>query len=59
MPGWARFVQVVMLLELGLADTVACWRAGQIVLTAEELRRLVRALFANSDLRAQCLAQIV
>jgi hypothetical protein len=32
---------------------------AQIVLTAEELRHLVRALFSNSELRATSLAQIV
>ena len=33
-------------------------QAKELVLTAEELRGFIRALFGNSELRAKCLAEI-
>lgn len=57
-PGWARFTQMTSLLELGLEDIVSCWRANQIVFTADELKSVIKALFQNTALRASCLAQL-
>ncbi len=58
-PAWPRLLQLSGLLDLGLEALTAEWAAGRIVFAAADLRSLVRALFANSDLRARCLARIV
>ncbi len=51
-------LQLTGLLDLGLEAMTAEWAGGRLAFSAAELRGLVRALFANSDLRARCLARI-
>lgn len=41
-----------------MKDLVSKWKAGELALTAIELRGFIKALFENTNLRASCLAEI-
>ncbi len=58
-PGWVKFTQLREILNARLAAIMDKYTAKEWVFTGEELRTLVKALFTNSDRRAQFLAMIV
>ena len=55
-PNWARFVQVMAVLEARLTEIEQMWLGKQIVLKTEELRHMIKALFSNNPNRARVLA---
>eukprot|EP00050_Salpingoeca_kvevrii_P011099 m.12692 g.12692 ORF g.12692 m.12692 type:complete len:759 (+) comp3255_c0_seq2:29-2305(+) len=57
-PSWTKFLQLSTLLQTSLRAMVDQWKAGELVFKADELRNLIRAIFANTDLRANCLYEI-
>lgn len=57
-PVWAKFQQLVGVLDASLASITQTWKDGQYAFAPEELRGLVKALFSNTDRRAQALAAI-
>ena len=57
-PVWTKFGQLVDVLEASLAGITQTWRDGGYAFAPEELRALVKALFSNTERRAQSLAAI-
>lgn len=60
---WTKMLELIVLLEAHMRDIVDRWADGKGPLTsyftAEEVKQLIRALFQNTDRRAQVLAKIV
>ncbi|XP_037073113.1 centromere/kinetochore protein zw10 homolog [Pollicipes pollicipes] len=60
--GWARFLELLVVLEENLRGILDRWSDGKGPLaqhfSADEARHLVRALFQNSERRAAALARI-
>lgn len=60
---WMKFQQIHMMLGATMAQIADQWADGKGPLTmhfrAEDVRHLIRALFQNTDLRANILAAIV
>ena len=59
-PTWLKFQYLAEILESSLADIKWMWREGELSLEfeAEEVVELVRALFAESDLRRRAIGEI-
>lgn len=59
---WKKFCELKSLLKFGLREVVDRWADGKGPLAAcfnpDELKRLIRALFQNTDRRAAALAKI-
>ena len=59
-PTWLKFQYLAEILESSLADIKWMWREGELSLEfeAEEVVELVRALFAESELRRRAIGEI-
>lgn len=59
-PSWQRMVHLQFILDASLVDITNSWKAGQISQSfkVEEVKRLIRALFQNTDRRANALSSI-
>lgn len=59
-PTWLKFQYLAEILESSLADIKWMWKEGELSLEfeAEEVVELVRALFAESDLRRRAIGEI-
>lgn len=55
---WVRFNDVYEVLDAGLRDIVAKYKAKVYAVSAAELRSLIKAIFSNSELRAKCLSEL-
>lgn len=60
---WVKLQQIKMILNASMAQIAEQWADGKGPLTlnfrAEDVRHLIRALFQNTDRRANVLASIV
>lgn len=60
---WQKLMQLKMILDASLADIVDQWADGKGVLSlnfkADEIKKLIRALFQNTDRRSKALARII
>lgn len=60
---WVKMQQIKMILNASMAQIAEQWADGKGPLTlnfrAEDIRHLIRALFQNTDRRANVLATIV
>lgn len=60
---WTKLVQLKMILNSSLANITQQWSEGMGPLTlhykAEEVKHLIRALFQNTDRRANALSTII
>lgn len=60
---WVKLQQLKSILNASMAEILELWADGKGPLTlnykAEEIRHLIRALFQNTDRRANVLASIV
>lgn len=60
---WLKLQQIKMILNASMAQIVEQWADGKGPLTlnfsAEDIRHLIRALFQNTDRRANVLASIL
>lgn len=60
---WMKLQQIKMILNASMAQIAEQWADGKGPLTlnfrAEDIRHLIRALFQNTDRRANVLATIV
>lgn len=60
---WVKLQQIKMILNASMAQIAEQWADGKGPLTlnfrAEDIRHLIRALFQNTDRRANVLATIV
>lgn len=63
MKHWVKLQQIKMILNASMAQIAEQWADGKGPLTlnfrAEDIRHLIRALFQNTDRRANVLASIV
>lgn len=59
-PSWQKMSHLQFILDASLVDITASWKAGQISqsIRAEDVKRLIRALFQNTDRRANALSAI-
>lgn len=60
-PTWQKMLHLQFILDASLVDITNAWKAGQISQSfkVEEVKRLIRALFQNTDRRANALSAIV
>lgn len=60
-PNWQRMIHLQFILDASLVDITNGWKAGQISQSykVDEVKRLIRALFQNTDRRANALSSIV
>lgn len=58
---WQKMLHLQFILDASLVDITNSWKSGQISQSfkAEEVKRLIRALFQNTDRRASALSSIV
>jgi protein transport protein DSL1/ZW10 len=58
---WQKMLHLQFVLDASLVDITSSWKAGQISQSfkVEEVKRLIRALFQNTDRRANALSAIV
>lgn len=58
---WQKMLHLQFILDASLVDITSSWKAGQISQSfkVEEVKRLIRALFQNTDRRANALSSIV
>lgn len=58
---WQKMLHLQFILDASLVDITYSWKADQISQTfkAEEIKRMIRALFQNTDRRANALSSIV
>lgn len=58
---WQKMLHLQFVLDASLVDITNSWKAGQISQSfkVEEVKRLIRALFQNTDRRANALSAIV
>ena len=58
---WQKMLHLQFVLEASLIDITSSWKSGQISQSfkVEEVKRLIRALFQNTDRRANALSSIV
>lgn len=57
---WQKLLHLVFILDASLVDIQASWKNNQISASfkAEEVKHLIRALFQNTERRANCLQNI-
>lgn len=60
-PTWQKMIHLQFILDASLVEITESWKAGQLSKSfqAEEVKRLIRALFQNTDRRANALSSIV
>lgn len=58
---WQKLLHLSFILDASLIDITNSWKANQIsqCFKVEEVKRLIRALFQNTDRRANALSAIV
>lgn len=58
---WEKLVDLQFILDASLVDIQAAWKEGRLPKNykADEVKRLIRALFQNTERRANCLQTIV
>jgi len=58
---WQKMLHTQFLLDASLVDITNSWKAGKITQSfkSEEVKRLIRALFQNTERRANALSAIV
>lgn len=58
---WEKFMNLQFILDGSLVDIQAAWKDGRLPknFKADEVKRLIRALFQNTERRANCLQTIV
>ena len=58
---WQRMLHLQFILDASLVDITNSWKAGQVSQSfkVEEVKRLIRALFQNTDRRANALSAII
>lgn len=60
---WVKLQQIKTILNASMAEIVELWADGKGPLTlnfrAEDIRHLIRAIFQNTDRRANALANIL
>lgn len=60
-PTWPKMLHLQFILDSSLVDIASSWKSGQISQSfkAEDVKRLIRALFQNTDRRANALSSIL
>ncbi|CAG9808744.1 unnamed protein product [Chironomus riparius] len=60
-PNWKKLINLEFILDASLIDIQAKWKNNQLSASfrAEEVKRLIRALFQNTERRANCLQTII
>lgn len=60
-PTWPKMLHLQFILDSSLVDIANSWKSGQISQSfkAEDVKRLIRALFQNTDRRANALSSIL
>jgi protein transport protein DSL1/ZW10 len=60
-PTWQKMLHLQFILDASLVDITNSWKAGQVSQSfkVDEVKRLIRALFQNTDRRANALSSIV
>lgn len=60
-PSWQKMLHLQFVLDASLVEITENWKACQLTKSfqAEEVKRLIRALFQNTDRRANALSSIV
>lgn len=60
-PTWPKMLHLQFILDSSLVDITNSWKSGQISQSfkAEDVKRLIRALFQNTDRRANALSSIL
>lgn len=60
-PTWPKMIHLQFILDSSLVDITNSWKSGQISQSfkAEDVKRLIRALFQNTDRRANALSSIL
>lgn len=60
-PTWQKMLHLQFILDASLVDITNSWKAGQISKSfkVDEVKRLIRSLFQNTDRRANALSSIV
>ena len=58
---WEKLINLQFILDASLVDIQAAWKEGRLPknFKPDEVKRLVRALFQNTERRANCLQTIV
>lgn len=58
---WEKLMNLQFILDASLVDLQAAWKDGRLPkhFKADEVKRLIRALFQNTERRANCLQTIV
>lgn len=58
---WEKLINLQFILDASLVDIQAAWKDGRLPknFKPDEVKRLVRALFQNTERRANCLQTIV
>jgi hypothetical protein len=58
---WQKMLHLQFILDAALVDITNSWKSGQISQSfkVEEVKRMIRALFQNTDRRANALSAIV
>jgi centromere/kinetochore protein ZW10 len=58
---WQKLLHLQFVLDASLVDITNSWKSGQISQSfkVEEVKRMIRALFQNTDRRANALSAIV
>ena len=59
-PSWQKLLHLQFILDASLVDIQASWKNNDISKSfkADEVKRLIRALFQNTERRANCLQNI-
>lgn len=60
-PSWQKMLHLQFVLDASLVEITNSWNAGMISKSfkVEEVKRLIRSLFQNTDRRANALSSIV
>lgn len=58
---WEKLINLQFILDASLVDIQAAWKDGRLPknFKTDEVKRLIRALFQNTERRANCLQTIV
>lgn len=60
-PSWEKLMNLQFILDASLVDIQGAWKSERLskCFKADEVKRLIRALFQNTERRANCLQTIV